>query len=193
MRVQATRCAGALVEIRPLTLDDVDAQLELRCSNREFMRPYDPRQPEHFFTRDGQEAHIRVSMQQWLDDRAFGFGVFERGTGALVGRVALSNVVRGAWQNATLGYWIAGDRNGRGYATESVRLATRFAFVDAGLHRVQAAIMPRNERSVRVIEKAGFRYEGDSHRYLSINGVWEDHRIYALTAEEVDSLAFGSS
>jgi ribosomal-protein-alanine N-acetyltransferase len=182
----AGTCTGRLVFIRPLDLDDVEAQTSLRIANRDFMQPYDPRQPDHFFTLGGQETHIRMSMQQWLEDRAFGFGVFERSSGDLIGRVALSNVVRGAWQNATLGYWIAREMNGRGYATEAVQLATRFAFENAHLHRVQAAIMPRNKRSIRVVEKAGFRFEGESLRYLSINGVWEDHHIYALTTEERD-------
>lgn len=189
LRVPATiACRGDLLLIRPLTLDDVEVQTALRVENREFMKPYDPRQPDHFFTPGGQETHIRLSMQQWLEDRGFGFGIFELLSGDLIGRVALSNIVRGAWQNATLGYWIAGDRNGRGYATEAVKLATRFAFTQAALHRVQAAIMPRNLRSIRVIEKAGFRYEGESKRYLSINGSWEDHSIYALTSEELDRL-----
>ena len=190
MRVQTCTRSGELVEIRPLTLDDLSAQLELRLVNKTFMRPYDPRQPDHFFTKAGQEGHIRMSMQLWLDDKSYGFGVFERQTGDLIGRVALSNVVRGAWQNATLGYWIAESKNGLGYGTESVRLATRFAFDDAALHRIQAAIMPRNVRSIRVIEKAGYRFEGNSERYLSINGVWEDHRIYALTSEERTRLGF---
>ncbi len=123
-------------------------------------------------------------MQQWLDDRAYAFGVFELGSGALVGRVSLSNVVRGAWQNATIGYWIGEKQGGRGYATESVELAVRFAFGRARLHRIQAAVMPRNVRSIRVIEKVGFRYEGHSPRYLRINDVWEDHNMYALTAED---------
>jgi ribosomal-protein-alanine N-acetyltransferase len=185
MRVPVVTCPGVKVYIRPLAAEDVQRQLTLRVANREFMRPYDPVQPDHFFTLPGQEAYVRLAIQQWMEDRAFGFGVFESATDELVGRVALSNVVRGAWQNATLGYWIAGDKNGLGFGTEAVRLATSFAFQNAGLHRVQAAIMPRNVRSIRVIEKAGYRFEGESERYLSINGVWEDHRIYALTSEEI--------
>ena len=83
-----------------------------------------------------------------------------RAATALIGRVALSNVVRGPWQNATLGYWIDKDALGRGHATRAVQLVLRFAFEHAGLHRVQPAIIPRNIRSVRVAEKAGFRLRG---------------------------------
>lgn len=67
--------------------------------------------------------------------------------------------------------------------TEAVTLAVRYCFNDAGLHRVQAAVMPRNAASIRVLEKAGFRYEGFSEYYLKINGNWEHHNIYSLTRE----------
>jgi [ribosomal protein S5]-alanine N-acetyltransferase len=97
--------------------------------------------------------------------------------------VALSNIVRGAWQNCTVGYYVDQTRNGRGYATEALGLATGFALTQAGLHRVQAGVMPRNAASIRVVEKNGFRFEGLARHYLQINGVWEDHNIYALTAE----------
>ena len=102
----------------------------------------------------------------------------------MIGRVALANVVRGPWQNATLGYWISADAGGRGHATRAVRLILRFAFEHAGLHRVQPAVIPRNERSIRVVERVGFRREGRAARYLKINGVWEDHDIFALTRED---------
>jgi [ribosomal protein S5]-alanine N-acetyltransferase len=97
-------------------------------------------------------------------------------------------VVRGPWQNATLGYWIDKHAGGRGHATRAVRLAVRFAFEHAGLHRVQPAIIPRNVRSVRVAEKVGFRLEGRALRYLKINGVWEDHDVYALTVEDWEGM-----
>jgi [ribosomal protein S5]-alanine N-acetyltransferase len=76
-------------------------------------------------------------------------------------------------------------RNGRGYATEALRLVTRFALGAAGLHRVQAGVMPRNTASIRVVEKNGFRFEGLARNYLQINGVWEDHNLYAFTTEDL--------
>jgi [ribosomal protein S5]-alanine N-acetyltransferase len=96
--------------------------------------------------------------------------------------------VRGPWQNATLGYWVDEHAGGRGHATRAVRLALRYAFEEVGLHRVQPAIIPRNIRSLRVAEKVGFRREGRALRYLKINGTWEDHEIYALTAEDWEGM-----
>jgi ribosomal-protein-alanine N-acetyltransferase len=103
---------------------------------------------------------------------------------AVIGRVALGGILRGAFQNAYLGYWIDAEHQGRGLMTEAVRAATSFAFASLGLHRVQAAVMPRNMRSLRVLDKAGYRREGFAAKYLCIAGEWEDHTIYAMTAEE---------
>jgi len=144
----------------------------------------EPIRPDAFLTATGQRADIEWAARQRQAGLAFPFGIFEQETGALVGRVTLANVVRAAWQNCTIGYFVDRSRNGRGYATESVGLVSGFAFEVAGLHRVQAAVMPRNAASIRVVERNGYRFEGLARRYLQINGAWEDHNIYALTVED---------
>jgi ribosomal-protein-alanine N-acetyltransferase len=123
-------------------------------------------------------------MEAFDKQTGFAFGIFLLENDELLGRVTLSNVARGAWQNATMGYFLDREHNGRGYTTDAVKLAVEFAFAEARLHRVQAGVMPRNLGSIRVLEKNGFRYEGKSMRYLQINGAWEDHNMYAITAEE---------
>jgi [ribosomal protein S5]-alanine N-acetyltransferase len=171
--------------IRPTEPGDARAQLALRIANREHTGPWDPMRDESFYTEAGQRLELDLDQRSWSAGTAYAFGVLDLGErDRLIGRVALSNVVRGPWQNATLGYWIGKDALGRGHATRAVRLALRFAFEHAGLHRVQPAIIPRNTRSVRVAEKVGFRLEGRALRYLKINGVWEDHDVYALTIED---------
>ncbi|HEX3771827.1 MAG TPA: GNAT family protein [Polyangiaceae bacterium] len=102
----------------------------------------------------------------------------------IIGRVALGGVLRGAFQNAYLGYWIDEGHQGDGLMTEAVRAATAFALGTVGLHRVQAAVMPRNAASQRVLDKVGYRREGLAERYLCIAGEWEDHIIFAMTVEE---------
>jgi ribosomal-protein-alanine N-acetyltransferase len=171
--------------IRPFGRADLDALLALRISNRAFMAEYEADRSEAFFTRAGQAREIALDGEAWSAGSGFAFAVLDLGDDdRLIGRIALSNVVRGPWQNATLGYWIDRAANGRGHATDGVILTCRFAFEHAGLHRAQPAIMPRNARSRRVVEKAGFRKEGTALRYLKIAGVWEDHDIFALTREE---------
>jgi ribosomal-protein-alanine N-acetyltransferase len=73
---------------------------------------------------------------------------------------------------------------GRSLVPEAVVVLTRFAFEELRLHRIQVAVIPRNARSRRVMEKLRFREEGVAQRYLEINGVWEDHVRYAITVEE---------
>jgi [ribosomal protein S5]-alanine N-acetyltransferase len=183
------RLEAATTAIRPTSLEDCDEQLRLRRANREHTKPWDPARDESFYTEAGQRLELDLDQRSWAAGSAYAFAVLDtERADRLIGRVALSNVVRGPWQNATLGYWIAAEALGRGHATRAVRLVLRFAFEHAGLHRVQPAIIPRNVRSVRVAEKAGFRLEGRALRYLKINGTWEDHDVYALTVEDWDAM-----
>ena len=171
--------------IRPLESSDLPALVEARIRNRAFLTEWEPTRDESFFTPAGQARELALDDAAWRTATGFPFAILNAGEGdRLIGRVALANVVRGVWQNATLGYWVSEDAGSRGHATAAVRLALGFAFDVAGLHRVQPAIMPRNARSKRVVEKCGFRHEGVALRYLKINGVWEDHDIYALTIED---------
>jgi len=174
---------GGPIYLRRLELQDAPRILDVRVQNRLFLEPFEPFRSPDFYTLGVQQQQIQVAIDQWKHDEAYAFGIFLKSDG-LVGRVALSNIVRGAWQNATLGYFVAEAQNGKGIATEAVRLALQFGFTEARLHRVQAGIMPRNRASGRVLEKNGFRYEGESPRYLNINGVWEDHSLFAITVEE---------
>ena len=185
-RVRLTEDATA---IRPTDPADGRAQLALRVANRHHTGPWDPARDESFYTEAGQRLELDLDQRAWSAGSAYAFAVLDASEhDRLIGRVALANVVRGPWQNATLGYWLSEDAGGRGHATRAVRLALRFAFEHAGLHRVQPAIIPRNTRSVRLAERVGFRLEGRALRYLKINGVWEDHDIYALTAEDWERL-----
>jgi [ribosomal protein S5]-alanine N-acetyltransferase len=171
--------------IRPTHPDDAREQLVLRRANREHTGPWDPLRDESFYSAAGQRLELDLDQRAWSAGSAYAFAILDLADDErIIGRVALANVVRGPWQNATLGYWIDEAVGGRGHAVRAVTLALRFAFEQAGLHRVQPAIIPRNVRSVRVAEKVGFRLEGRAARYLKINGTWEDHDIYALTVEE---------
>ncbi len=182
------RLHAGRTSIRPFVRGDLDALLALRVDNRDFLAPFEATREDSFFTRSAQSREITLDSDAWTAGMGYAFAILDDPE-RLVGRVALSNIVRGAWQNATIGYWVAEDACGHGHATAAVGLAVAFAFEHAGLHRIQPAIMPRNAPSQRVVEKNGFRHEGRALRYLEIDGVWEDHDIYAITAEDVDGLA----
>ena len=169
--------------IRPLAVRDVAEYSQLVVDNRAHTAPWDPLRPDWWYTRAGQEDQLRRDEDAWQAGTGYAFGVLDADE-RLVGRVALGNVVRGPWQNATLGYWIAAEASGRGLGTAAVMLVLEFAFEHAALHRVQPAIIPRNTASARLADKCGFRLEGRALRYLQIAGVWEDHDIYAMTVED---------
>ena len=181
------RVVGEGVAIRSFVYADVPELTELRIRNRAFLEPWEPRRSAGFFTEGGQRAEIERDRHEWAADRTYAFAICELPDGAMRGRIALANVVRGAWENATLGYFVDRVAGGRGIATEAVGLALRFAFGPCRLHRVQAAVMPHNARSIRVLEKNGFRHEGFSPRYLRLAGSWRDHELFALTVEERSS------
>lgn len=170
--------------IRHLEPGDAVALCELRLRDRDFFEPFEPERTDADFTFETVRARI---VQDITDRRAgltHGFGIFRSEDGLLVGQLRLTSIFRGPWQNANLGYFVSEEHNGRGYATAAVRQAARFSFEEIGLHRVQAGVMTDNARSIRVLEKAGFRQEGIALRYLRINGAWRDHYIYAITVED---------
>jgi ribosomal-protein-alanine N-acetyltransferase len=171
--------------IRAVRPSDADELLELRLRNRAFLAPWDPLRPASFFTRAGQAEWISLQQRAWTDDRGYGFVTLDAADGdRVVGGINLFNIVRSARQSAGMGYWVDEASGGRGHATAAVLLVAAFAFEHLGLHRLEPAVMPRNARSNRVMEKAGFRREGLAVRYLRIAGVWEDHALYALTSED---------
>ena len=182
LRGGGTVGAEARPRIRPLTLDDAAELLDVRVRNRAFLEPWEPLRDELFYTLPGQEVNVAAAVREREEGRGYPFAIALEGR--IVGAVNLNGIVHGVFRNAYLGYWVDEAVGGRGVATEAVRQTVTFAFGEGGLHRVQAAVMPRNAASLRVLEKAGFREEGLALRYLRIAGAWEDHRLYAVTKEE---------
>ena len=117
---------------------------------------------------------------------AHGFGMFVHAPHGeqFAGEVNLNNITRGAHQNGVIGYWVDQAQAGRRYVAEGVVMVLRHAFEQLHLHRVEICIVPRNRNSHRVMEVLGIRNEGVALRFLEINGAWEDHVRYAITAEE---------
>jgi len=177
---------GERVALRPLEADDYQAWRDVRVRCRDYLEPWEPL-PEPGApdpVRDASAFRARCaawSRQRHLDS-AYPNGIFL--DGQLVGEINLSGVQRGPFQSGHIGYWVDEAMAGKGIAPEALLVLLRFAFEELRLHRIEVAIVPRNVRSHRVVEKAGLRKEGVALRYLQIRGVWEDHVIYAITAEE---------
>ena len=101
-----------------------------------------------------------------------------------MGSINVSEIVRGNFRSAYLGYQIAAPFAGQGYMTEALQLALRFAFRELGLHRVEANVQPGNAASIALVRRAGFTQEGFSRRYIKIGGRWRDHERWALLRED---------
>jgi ribosomal-protein-alanine N-acetyltransferase len=173
--------------LRPPRTSDLPRIHKALRRNAGHLRPWSaaPAKGEDPASLTGLSRAIVRDRAEWKAGRAFVLWVFDRAKDEpALGRVAFGAVHRGAFQNAYLGYWIDAEHQRRGLMTEAVRAATHFAIAEVGLHRVQAAVMPENPASQRVLEKAGYRREGFAPRYLCIAGAWRDHLIYAITAEE---------
>jgi ribosomal-protein-alanine N-acetyltransferase len=107
----------------------------------------------------------------------------ERSSEALAGVFNLSQIFRGNFRSAYLGYYGHTAYVGRGYMREGLELVVRYAFMKLDLHRIEANIQPANQRSILLVQKSGFTKEGFSPRYLKVAGRWRDHERWAITHE----------
>jgi ribosomal-protein-alanine N-acetyltransferase len=169
------------VTIRPLAVTDARQMAQLYAENREFLAALEPLRPEAFYTFEGQRRHIAQLTDRRTAGTAYPFVIVV--TGRPVGAINLSNVVRGAFQSANVGYWVAASHNGQGVATRALGLVCERAFGEIGLHRIEAGTLLDNYASQRVIEKNGFVRIGVAPRYLQIAGVWSDHILFQKTAD----------
>ena len=103
--------------------------------------------------------------------------------GAIVGAISLSEVVRGGFQSAYLGYFVGQPFARQGFMTEALQLMLRYAFTELKLHRLEANIQPANLPSIALVKRAGFVREGFSRAYLKISGRWRDHERWAITVD----------
>jgi len=150
----------------------------LRESSRAFLVPWEPTWPADDLTRAAFRRRLRRYAEDQRNDLSYAFFVF-RDDQVLVGGLTLANVRRGVAQSGSLGYWIGEPYARRGHMTAAVRALMSFAFGALRLHRVEAACIPSNAASVRLLEKTGFTREGYAREYLCINGIWQDHLLYA--------------
>ena len=178
---------GPRVLLRPLDVGDHAQWRSVRERSRDWLEPWEPLPepgaPDPVTDRDAFRARCGAWERQRQFDTAYGFGLFLR-DGTLAGEVSLGSVLRGPFQSSFIGYWIDEAQAGNGYVPEGVALVIRYGFDSLGLHRMEAAIVPRNVKSRRVADKLGLRDEGIARRFLQIRGVWEDHVRYAITHED---------
>jgi ribosomal-protein-alanine N-acetyltransferase len=180
------RLYGGRVVLRPLVAQDFPSWSEVRQRNHDWLVKWEPirpiTQPDPAMDRDIFAARCNIRDRERQSGTSYAFGMFV--DNAFCGEVNLNNVVRGAMQNGTIGYWIDQAKAGHSYTAESVVVLAKFAFEELHLHRIEVCIIPRNTNSLRVMEKLDIRNEGLAERFLEINGVWEDHHRFGMTVED---------
>jgi ribosomal-protein-alanine N-acetyltransferase len=179
------------VSLSPMRMRDRPAWERVRLANSTWLRPWEATLPPG--AQVGPASYgglVRSLTRQAREGRMLPWLVFYdtssgRGRPDLAGQLTVSGIVGGSASLGQIGYWVDQRLAGRGIIPTAVALAVDYCFDVMRLHRIEIAIRPENEKSLRVVEKLGFRPEGPRPRYLHIDGDWRDHLVFALNAEEV--------
>ncbi|MDP3554499.1 GNAT family N-acetyltransferase [Methylocystis sp.] len=166
--------------LRASEMRDYMEWAELREKSRSFLTPWEPLWPIDDLTRASFRYRVRRHAEEMARDEAYSFFIFREEDDALMGGLSFGHVRRGVSQAATLGYWMGEPYAGKGHMTRAARAACAYAFEKRGFHRIEAACLPTNEPSKRLLERVGFKQEGYARSYLNINGQWRDHLLYAM-------------
>ena len=175
---------GEQVMLRVPIMSDFSAWAELRGLSMEFLRPREPLWADDELTKSAFRRRINHYQREMREGRGYAFLIFRKTDNQLLGGLSLGNVTRGVTQSASLGYWIGAPFSGQGYMSQSVSAIIPFVFDVLNIHRLEAACLPNNAASMRVLERNGFQREGLARRYLKINNIWQDHVVYALLEDD---------
>jgi len=176
--------AGDGVILRMPQFTDYGEWAALREESREFLTPWEPTWPLDDLSRSAFRHRVRRYAEDLRTDQGYAFLILRSADNALVGGLTLANIRRGVAQAGSLGYWMGRPYARQGYMTAAVRAVIPFAFNTLRLHRLEAACIPTNTGSIRLLEKTGFVREGYAREYLCINGVWQDHLLYGRLKDE---------
>ncbi|OLP58794.1 GNAT family N-acetyltransferase [Xaviernesmea oryzae] len=164
---------------------DYKAWYRLRSESRAFLEPWEPKWRADEMTEAAFRTRVIRNEQEFNCGQAVPLFLFSRQDDELLGGLTVGYIRRGAAQCCMIGYWMGTRHAGKGHMSAAVRLTIPYIFSVLQLHRIEAACIPENERSVRLLEKAGFRREGYLRDYLKINGQWRDHLMFSLLPQDI--------
>ncbi len=173
---------GERVTLRTPVSRDYREWAMLRGESRSFLEPWEPRWAADELGRAAWRHRLSRYRKDFSQGVAVSFFICDTPSEKLVGGITLGNIRRGVAQSGHIGYWLGERYIGKGLMVDALDLLSRYAFDTIMLHRVEAACIPGNTRSIRVLEKAGFTREGLLRSYLKINGTWQDHHLYGLVS-----------
>jgi ribosomal-protein-alanine N-acetyltransferase len=175
---------GVGVYLRAPQMTDFSDWASLRERSRAFLAPWEPEWPADDLTRGAFRNRLRRYANEIHEDSGYSFLIFRASDHLLLGGVTLSNVRRGVAQSANLGYWVGAQYARQGHMSAAVAALIPFAHGQLRLRRIEAACLPENAVSVRLLEKLGFKREGYARQYLCIAGKWQDHLLYARLSSD---------
>jgi ribosomal-protein-alanine N-acetyltransferase len=175
---------GERVILRQPQMSDHSEWAALRQKSREFLEPWEPVWPADDLTRAAFRRRLKRYAEDQRSDLAYSFLIFRKIDGVLVGGITLSNVRRGVAQAGSIGYWMGEPYARQGLMSMALRALIPFGFATLRLHRLEAACITTNVASIRLLEKSGFQREGYARQYLCINGMWQDHLLYARIKDD---------
>ncbi|MDE0045412.1 MAG: GNAT family protein [bacterium] len=170
--------------LRPPAIDDWPQWARLRNESRDFLQPWEPTWPRNALTRGSFTRRIKLQARDREAGTALSWFLIRRDDEALMGGVTVSDIRRGVASSGTLGYWIGRSYSRQGYMSEAVEAVIDHVFDEFGLHRLEAACLPANEASRRLLVSRGFSLEGIARSYLKIDGDWRDHLLFSLIESE---------
>lgn len=177
------RNAGAVqtqrLLLRHAALSDYRAWSQLRKTSEDFLRPWEPTWYPNDLGRYAFRQRLKHNQAEIQRGTALPWLIFERSSGELLGGITIGHIRRGVSQSGQIGYWIGQQYAGQGIMSEALAAVVHHGFTRCGLHRLEAACIPSNERSIRLLRKSGFEEEGRVRSYLKINGQWCDHLLFA--------------
>jgi len=184
-KAQAIRTPRLLL-VKP-SMKHFEAWVDLRQKSRNFLEPFEPVWP----TDDLTKAAFRRRVKRYQDSGKGNSGaayLFFTHSGDLIGGATISRMMRGVAQSCAIGYWIGEPHIQKGYMTEALTGLLPTIFIQKQFRRLEAACLPHNAASIKVLEKTGFSREGYAREYLKIAGKWQDHVLFAMLESDFRKL-----
>ena len=149
-----------------------------------YLKPWEPTWNIHELERSHFVKRVRFFEKLSINDEAYSFLIFEKPNFQLIGEININNIQRGVVQSCSIGYWISENKMGLGLMREAISLIKKFSFDELELHRIEAACLEKNQRSLNTLKKNHFNIEGVAKKYLKINGKWQDHVLLSCINEK---------